>query len=143
MRSACGARKPRAIRRGSSPRSCRTRSRRGRWYDPDNSNIYYWSQLDNTRGFTADYPLNTLRAIVRRDSRARRGARQDKPCYYAAPAYIFTGEEPKPGENYRVALARMVTGDFQFARATVNYIWDQFFGRGMVDRREHFRPGTA
>ena len=39
------------------------------------------------------------------------------------PQYIFNGDAPKPGENYRVALARDVTTDFQFARATVNYMW--------------------
>ena len=45
----------------------------------------------------------------------------------AAPVYPFNGHTPKSGENYRVALAREVTGDFQFARASVNYIWKEFF----------------
>jgi len=48
------------------------------------------------------------------------------------PAYIFTGEEPKSGD-WRVELARMVTSDRQFARATVNYIWAHFFKYGIVD----------
>jgi hypothetical protein len=39
-----------------------------------------------------------------------------------------------------VALARNVTGDFQFARATVNYMWAQFFGRGIVDPPDTFDP---
>ena len=39
-----------------------------------------------------------------------------------------------------MALARNVTGDFQFARATVNYMWAQFFGRGMVDPVDTFDP---
>ena len=39
-----------------------------------------------------------------------------------------------------MALARDVTGDFQFARAAVNYIWAQFFGRGIVDPPDTFDP---
>jgi hypothetical protein len=56
------------------------------------------------------------------------------------PQYIFNGDTPKAGENYRVALARNITGDFQFARATVNYLWAQFFGRGIVDPPDTFDP---
>ena len=33
-----------------------------------------------------------------------------------------------------------MTGDFQFARATVNYIWAQFFSRGIVDPVDQFDP---
>lgn len=49
------------------------------------------------------------------------------------PAFLTTGEEPRPGELYRVAYARMLTSDRQFARATVNYLWKEMFGRGLVD----------
>lgn len=54
------------------------------------------------------------------------------------PQYLFTGERPGPGENYRVAFARMLTKDRQFARATVNYLWAQFFGLGIVDPPTNF-----
>jgi hypothetical protein len=54
--------------------------------------------------------------------------------------YIFNNSKPNSGENYRVALARMITADPQFARAAVNYIWAQFFGRGMVDPPDQFDP---
>ena len=47
---------------------------------------------------------------------------------------------PKPGENYRVAFAREVTTDFQFARASVNYLWAQFFGKGIVEPVDGFDP---
>ncbi len=47
---------------------------------------------------------------------------------------------PSPDENYRAALARDVTGDFQFARAAVNYLWAHFFGMGMVDPPDTFDP---
>jgi hypothetical protein len=68
------------------------------------------------------------------------GCKSGQPCYYVAPQYIFNGESPKPGENYRAALAREVTGDFQFARASVNYLWAQFFGLGLVDPPDTFDP---
>ncbi|MCS6884850.1 MAG: DUF1553 domain-containing protein [Acidobacteriota bacterium] len=59
---------------------------------------------------------------------------------FLTPAYIFTGETPKQGENYRAALARMLTKDRQFARATVNYLWAHFFGLGIVDPPTNFDP---
>ena len=48
------------------------------------------------------------------------------------PAFFLNGDTPKSG-NFRQELARMVTGDRQFARATVNTLWDYFYGHGIVD----------
>jgi hypothetical protein len=105
--------------------------------DPNNNNSYYWTTLDNARA--TDYALNTTTG--NRPSRvAPAGCKSGQPCYYVPPQYIFTGDSPKPGENYRVALARSVTNDFQFARATVNYLWAHFFGRGIVDPPDTFDP---
>ncbi|MBI3696720.1 MAG: DUF1553 domain-containing protein [Acidobacteria bacterium] len=90
---------------------------------------YYWSVVENG---LRDYPLNT--------TTGNRPARQPAPGQPAtvSPAYMFNGDKPKPGENYRGALAREVTGDFQFARAAVNYIWKQFFGFGIVEPPNQF-----
>jgi len=49
------------------------------------------------------------------------------------PTFILTGEHPKPGEDPRVAFARIVTASVQFARATVNLFWSELFGVGIVD----------
>ena len=107
--------------------------------DPSNTNIYYWVVADGAKGFTSDYPLNTTTG--NRPARtAPTGCKSGQPCYYVPPQYIFNGDSPKPGENYRAALARNVTGDFQFARATVNYMWAQLFGRGIVDPPDTFDP---
>jgi hypothetical protein len=57
-----------------------------------------------------------------------------------APVYPFTGTGPNPGEGYRQGMARLVTGDFQFARAAVNYLWAEFFGMGIVDPPDQFDP---
>ena len=107
--------------------------------DASTPNVYYWSLLDNTKGYTNDYTLNTTTG--NRPARvAPPGCKAGQPCYYVAPNYIFNGDAPKPGENYRAALARNITGDFQFARAAVNYLWAQFFGRGIVDPPDSFDP---
>ena len=58
------------------------------------------------------------------------------------PEYPFgAGGKPNSGENYREALARIVVTDPQFARASVNYIWKQFFTRGIVEPANLFDPG--
>ncbi len=107
--------------------------------DPSNTNIYYWSVLDNQKGYTVDYTLNTTTG--NRPARvAPTGCKSGQPCYYVPPQYIFNGVSPSPGTNYRPALAAQITGDFQFARAAVNYIWAEFFGMGMVDPPDTFDP---
>ncbi|MCP5113379.1 MAG: DUF1553 domain-containing protein, partial [bacterium] len=52
----------------------------------------------------------------------------------------FSGTAPQEGESYRAVLAREVTGDFQFARAAVNYLWKEFFGLAMVEPADQFDP---
>jgi uncharacterized protein DUF1549/uncharacterized protein DUF1553 len=49
------------------------------------------------------------------------------------PTFILTGEKPQPSEDWREAYARFVTSNIQFARATVNLIWAELFGVGIVD----------
>lgn len=49
------------------------------------------------------------------------------------PVYMFTGEKPDPAKNPRAEFARMLTADPQFARATVNLIWAEMLGVGIVD----------
>ncbi len=54
------------------------------------------------------------------------------------PRYPFGGGTPNPGEPLRAALGRLLTADRQFARAAVNYVWREFFGRGIVDPPNQF-----
>jgi hypothetical protein len=99
--------------------------------NPDDINPYYWSVADNTR-FRVDYPLNT--------TTGNRPARQPAAGTPAnvAPVYLFTGQTPARNENYRVALARFLTADPQFARASVNYLWEELFGIGIVTPSNQF-----
>lgn len=99
--------------------------------DPQNRNFRYYALADVAR---ADYPLNT--------TTGNRPARQptDGLGTTVPPKYIFTGEKPKSGESYREAFARSMTSDFQFSRATVNYIWGALMGRGLVEPMDQFDP---
>ncbi|MBM3761301.1 MAG: DUF1553 domain-containing protein [Acidobacteria bacterium] len=100
--------------------------------DPQtNPNLRYYALNDVGR---TDYGLNT--------TTGNRPARQpiDGLGATAPPRYMFTGQRPNNGENYRDALARFVTNDFQFARATVNYMWAALMGRGLVEPLDQFDP---
>ncbi len=97
------------------------------------ANQKYWTVTDSSPKATGVYSLNTTTG--NRPPRQPIGAVKSIP-----PAYIFTGETPKSGENYRAAFARMLTADPQFARATVNYLWAYFFGVGLVDPPDTFDP---
>jgi len=50
-----------------------------------------------------------------------------------SPAFLLTGEKPAQDEHLRKAFARMLTSDPQFSRATVNWIWAELMGVGIVD----------
>lgn len=54
------------------------------------------------------------------------------------PTFILTGEKADPRKPLRPQFARMLTQHPQFARATVNLIWKQFFGLGLVDPVDAF-----
>ena len=49
------------------------------------------------------------------------------------PEFILGGERPRPGEPWREAFGRILTEHPQFARATVNLIWAELLGVGIVD----------
>ncbi|MFN0107375.1 MAG: DUF1549 domain-containing protein [Blastocatellia bacterium] len=54
------------------------------------------------------------------------------------PTFILTGEKADSTKPLRPQFARMLTQHPQFARATVNLIWKQFFGLGIVDPVDSF-----
>ncbi len=100
--------------------------------DPSNtSSARLW--YVNDAAYKTNYALNTTTG--NRPPRQPIGSTST-----IAPNYIFTGQTPNSGEGYRQALARLVTGDTQFARATVNYVWAAFFTMGIVDPPDQFDP---
>jgi hypothetical protein len=54
------------------------------------------------------------------------------------PAFFLTGEKPKPGEEPREALGRMITAHPQFARATANLFWSKLMSVGIVEPYDEF-----
>ena len=54
------------------------------------------------------------------------------------PAFLLTGEQPRPGAEPRQELGRMITAHPQFARATVNLFWKQLMGAGIVEPHDEF-----
>jgi hypothetical protein len=54
------------------------------------------------------------------------------------PTFMLSGETADVRRPLRPQFARMLTGNPQFAKATVNLIWKQFFGLGIVDPVDSF-----
>ena len=100
--------------------------------DPmNNPNRYYWSVSDNPKA--SDYALNT--------TTGNRPSRQPtSPTEKTVAPVYFNGNKPAAGESYRVALARELTADPLFATAAVNYMWKEFFGRGIVNPVDQIDP---
>src|SRR5438046_10561924 len=55
-----------------------------------------------------------------------------------ARAFLLTGEKPKPGEDPRKALARILPNHIQFARAAVNIVWQKLMVIGLVEPYDGF-----
>jgi hypothetical protein len=51
---------------------------------------------------------------------------------FVDPKYMFGGGGVNPGEERRQALARHLASDPQFARAAVNYIWEELMVEALV-----------
>jgi hypothetical protein len=91
-----------------------------------------------TEAATGEYQLNT--------TTGNRVARQPiNGLSVVAPNYPFAASTTSgsaggllPGENRRQALARQVTGDIQFSRAIVNYIWEKFMVQAFVSPSNTF-----
>jgi hypothetical protein len=114
--------------------------------DPANNNVYYWALANNVLpntpigagrnnnvNYTLDYSLNTQTG-----NRPQRGPAGSQTR--VRPSYIMNGAQPPVGSDYRAFLGDQVTSDFQFARATVNYMWEYFFGIGIVSPSNQFDP---
>jgi hypothetical protein len=80
---------------------------------------------------TGEYMLNTNSG--NRQTRAPINGKN-----FVDPKYPFGGGTVEPGENRRQALSRLVTQDRQFARATVNYLWEELMVEALVSPSNTF-----
>ena len=110
----------------------RTSIRGSRYTDPANPNANNIIRYDVGVVPNGVYRLNTT------DGNKTPRAPADGQPNTVTPAFILTGEQPKPDESYRAAYGRMLTADRQFARATVNYLWKEMFGLGIVEPTNAF-----
>jgi hypothetical protein len=85
----------------------------------------------------ADLPVGEYFLDTTSGNKTPRVADPGQPNF-VAPAFFLSGEEPQAGETRRAAFARMLTAHPQFARATVNYLWKEIFGVGIVEPADSF-----
>ena len=103
----------------------RTRAQRSQYTDPANPNAKL-IQYDVEDMAAGAYQLNT-------DSGNKTPRTPVNGESSVNPAFLLTGEQPRSGETYRDALGRILTANDEFSRATVNYLWKEMFGLGIVE----------
>jgi len=99
--------------------------------DPNNPNIRKFMVDDTAPNGT--YQLNTVSGNKTPRCTVDANGKCSGATTSASPAFILTGETPRPGEPLRDAYGRMLTAHEQFARATVNYIWKEMFGLAIIE----------
>ncbi len=83
---------------------------------------------------TGDYQLNTTTGN-RSPRQPVSGVSRITP---KNPFSTATGTGINTGETYRQGIARQITGDLQFARAAVNYVWEKFMVEALVSPSNSF-----
>ncbi|MBK5260564.1 MAG: DUF1553 domain-containing protein, partial [Thermoanaerobaculia bacterium] len=99
--------------------------------DQVNNIVEYYIEA-NPNPARARYQLNTTSG-----NKTPRQPYTGQPSY-VDPAFFLSGETPRSGELPREAYARILTAHPQFARATVNYLWKEMFGLGIVEPADSF-----
>jgi hypothetical protein len=109
----------------------RTRTQRMPYTDPSNpnANLTKFDVQDSLPN--GQYQLNTTSG--NKSPRVPVNGQSTVP-----PAFLLTGEGPRPGEPWRDALGRILTANPQFARTMVNYLWKEMFAMGMVEPVNNF-----
>ena len=85
-----------------------------------------------------DPEANPIKVKLGYDVKADSVVRMPRWKADVSPTYLLSGEKPRPGARLQDGLARMLTSDPQFARATVNYLWAELMGVGIVDPPSDF-----
>lgn len=95
------------------------------------TNVTSATKYTITEATSGEYDLNTNSG--NRQNRNPIGTQRSVP-----PKYMFNGGGITQGEDRRTALARYITADPQFARATVNYLWEELMVEAFVSPSSTF-----
>ena len=93
----------------------------------------FFSNISISRNFGIGNEYELLDKGGRYDISSRSVRRMPRYQTDLSPQFLLTAETPRHGEPWREAYARMLTEDPQFARATVNLVWSELMGVGIVD----------
>jgi len=93
----------------------------------------FFSKLTMSRNFGIGNEYELVEEGGHYDVTSRSVRRMPRYQTDVSAKFLLTGEQPRDGENWREAYARMLTGSPQFARATVNLVWAELMGVGIVD----------
>ena len=93
----------------------------------------FFSDLRIARSYSIDQEMAVLQGKPGYDLTSRSVRRMPRYEADVEPRFLLTGERPRAGEPWREAYARMLTEHPQFARATVNLIWAELMGVGIVN----------
>ncbi len=93
----------------------------------------FFSNLSMSRNFGIGNEYELVDEGGHYDVKSRSVRRMPRYQTDVSPKFLLTGEPPRDGENWRDAYARMLTENPQFSRATVNLIWAELMGVGIVD----------
>jgi len=92
--------------------------------------LYYWTISEAGSG---EYRLNTTAGNRKPRTPLPDGSQLIKP------RYMFSNDPPQ-GSTYRETFANYLVKDRQFARASVNYLWKEMMGLGIVEPADQFDP---
>jgi len=89
-------------------------------------------------GFQANTEYTVDDAAPGYDTKSESIVRVPRSGGESTPAFLLTGETPRPGRHHRDELARMLTSHIQFSRAFANRIWGELMGFGIVEPVDEF-----
>ncbi len=93
----------------------------------------FFSNISMDRNFGIGNEYELLDQGGHYDVKSRSVRRMPRYQTDVSPKFLLTGERPRDGEPWRDAYARLLTGNVQFSRATVNLVWAELMGVGIVD----------
>ncbi len=128
-----GTQRTRAEAWGLSAFFARTQRQRVDAQTPAAGKYFKYNLLENATG---EYNLNTT-------SGNRQARAPINGVNNVQPRFIFGGGGLNAGENRRQAFARLLTAEKQFARATVNYIWEKLMIEALVSPSNSFDPARV